>query len=193
MSHAKEGRKWWQEPKNWAQAMLCTPSCHPWALHEGPWGHEKCNIPRSNLLYIGQAELPYASNHLMHMLILASNFIWQYIKWGPCFGLQKPAMCDLWCAEQPTLSQQIKKIIHPAFSGRLFFVPGKPAAAECWLCRTDISVSQAKGFLMGMGSISIHCNGNVWSWCKGTNWLTEIKCKMVSSSFSSAGKHYRMV
>lgn len=80
MSHAKKGRKWWQEPENWAQAMLCTPSCRLGALHEGPWGHEKCNITGSNLLYIGQAELPCALNHFMHMLILASNFIWQCIK-----------------------------------------------------------------------------------------------------------------
>lgn len=88
------------------------------------------------------------------------------------------------------------KIIPPAYSGRLSFVPGKPAAAEYWLCRADISVSRAKASLVGMGSISIHCNGTVWSWCKSTKWLTEIERKMVrevSSSFGSSGKHCRMV
>lgn len=187
MSHAKENRKWWQEPENWVQAMLC----HPWALHQGTWGYEKCNTTRSKLLYIwtSRAALclkpPFAYANINVRFYLAMNQI------GSLLWLTKKShVWSLMCWSSLPLANKLK-IIHPAYSGRLSFVPGKPVAAEHWLCRMHISVPWAKGPLVGAGSISIHRNGNVCIWFKGIKWLTEIQSKMVCEVSSSFGYFWK--
>lgn len=111
MLHAKENKKWWQEPENWAQAVLCSASCHPWALHQGTWGDEKCNITRLKLLYIWTSRAAYASNHPMHMLILARNFTGNVSNRVLALVYKNQPRVIFSVLEQPTLSQRVKN--HP--------------------------------------------------------------------------------
>lgn len=172
--HAKENRKWWQEPETRKQAVLRSPSWYPWAVHQGTWGHEKCNTARSKWLYFWRSRVVLCLKPACAYATISIKFYLAVYQIGTLLWFTKTShVCSLICWSSPP-SANMLKTIHPAYSGRLSFMPGKPAAAEHWLCRREISVSWAKCSLVGIGLISIRSNESVWSCFKGIKWLMEI-------------------
>lgn len=169
--------------------------------HQGTRGHEKCNIARLKLLYIwtNRAALclkpPYA-----HANINIKFYLVMYQIGSLLWFMKTSHVWSLICCSSLPLANELK-IIHPAYSGRLSFVPGKTVAAEHWLCRMHISVPWAKGSLVGIGSISIYCSISIPmgmpeadvralndSLKFSAKWYVKFPLPLVT-----AGKHYRMV
>jgi len=77
---AKENRKWWQEPETRKQAVLHIPSCTPGQCTRVTEDMRNAvPLDQSGCIF-EEVKSSYTSNQLVHMLLLALNFIWRRIE-----------------------------------------------------------------------------------------------------------------